>query len=163
MTQKTNSMLGVVSACVHLFCFYDSRKSLTFTVSLNTFIGLIFAAYLEQMVEHSGSIHLFQDYSEMSLQAKAAVNYSKRGLNCHHKETTSYVGGTGFYTLSKQTPKQTVNVTNGPSLPLFLGALVRSFDFGLGGWDAAKATFATGGHVRDVLKAVVQWARSRGL
>lgn len=105
---------------------------------------------------------MFQDYSEKSLQAPAAVNYSKRGLYCHHKEMTSYVGRTGFYTLSKQIPKQTVNVTNGPSLPPFLGSL-GSFDFRLGGRDVAKATLATRGHVGDVLQAVVQQALSRGL
>lgn len=86
-----------------------------------------------------------------------------RGSNCHHK-VTSYVSGTSFYTLSKQTPKQRVKMTNGPSLPLFLGAWgVRSFDFSLRGWDVAKATFATGGHVGAVLQAVAQWARSRGV
>lgn len=111
----------------------------------------------------------FQTYVRFSitarkcLQAKAAVNYSMRGSNCHHK-VTGCVGGPSFYTLSKQTPKQRVNMTNGPSLPLFLGAPgVRSFDFRLGCWDVAKATFATGGHVGDVLQAVVQWARSRGV
>lgn len=98
---------------------------------------------------------MFQDYSEKSLRARAAVNYSKRDNNCLHKETTGSAAATSFYALSKQTPKQTV--TNGPSLPLSLGDLgVRSFDFRLGGWDLAKATFAAGGHISDVLQAVVQ-------
>lgn len=86
-----------------------------------------------------------------------------RGSNCHRK-LTGRVGGTTFYTLSKQTPKQSVNKINGPSLPLFLGARgVWSFDFRLGGWDVAKAAFATGGHVNDVLQAVVQRARGGGV
>lgn len=97
------------------------------------------------------------------LRAKAAINYSLGGSNCHHK-ITGYVDGTSFYKLSKQTPKQRVTMRNGPSLPLFLGAPgVLSIDLRLGGWDVAKATFATGGHVGDVLQAVVQWARRRGV
>lgn len=106
------------------------------------------------MVPHVGTFSVRRVY-------KLKLNYSFRGRNCHQK-VTGCVGGPSFNTLSKQTPKQRANMKNGPSVPLFLGALGVGL-FRLGGWDVAKAAFATGGHVSDVLQAVVQWACSRGI
>lgn len=49
-------------------------------------------------------------------------------------------------------------------IPLSEGALwAWPFNRRVGGPEVTKAPLAAGGHVRDVLQAVVQWACSRGL